>query len=140
VKQRRVALKARRKWLLYCREQYRQIDLTPSRLARYLSGLGGSQNPPRLQRWTAMGTFPWALSLASASRLLHRRSQRPRRLFKQKLAKEAKVQFWLLNSKFRIQPPNDLSSARHRLCASPAATLARKLKPFRVVLLVLLKT
>ena len=30
-----------------------QIDLTPNRLARYLSGLGGSQNPLRPQRWTA---------------------------------------------------------------------------------------
>jgi hypothetical protein len=25
-------------------------DLTPDRLARYLSGLSGAQNPPRLQR------------------------------------------------------------------------------------------
>jgi hypothetical protein len=47
---------------------------------------------------------------------LHRRSQRSRRLFKQKLAKEPKVrQFWPLNSKFRIQPPSDLSSAIYRL-------------------------
>jgi hypothetical protein len=35
------ALKARRKWLLYFRGQYRQINLTPNRLARHLSGLGG---------------------------------------------------------------------------------------------------
>jgi len=41
-----------------CREQCRQISLTPNRLARHLSG--GSQNPPRLQRWTARGPFPWA--------------------------------------------------------------------------------
>jgi hypothetical protein len=33
--------------ITYCREQCRQIDLTPEGLARYLSGLGGSQNPPR---------------------------------------------------------------------------------------------
>jgi hypothetical protein len=39
-------------------EQCRQIDLTPNRLARYLSGLDGSQNPPRLQRWTDKGRFP----------------------------------------------------------------------------------
>jgi hypothetical protein len=37
------ALKARWKWLLYCLEQYPQIDLNPNRLARYLSGLSGSK-------------------------------------------------------------------------------------------------
>ena len=41
--------------VLYCREQYRQIDLTANRLARYLWGLSGSQNPPRLQRLAARG-------------------------------------------------------------------------------------
>ena len=32
-------------------EQYRQIDLTPNRLARYVSGLSDSQNAPRLERF-----------------------------------------------------------------------------------------
>jgi hypothetical protein len=51
-------------------------------------------------------------------KVLHRRSQRPRRLFKKQLAKEAKVRhFWLPNATFRIQPPSDLSSAIYRLWA-----------------------